>query len=158
MLLFPFSASHKDVDELRSPRKAGNVMNYEFSYDQRLRLLRISFRGNLNDANLNEATRKLREVGQSVDPERVLSDFSGVTTLDIASETVNSLAHLRPVFGSKVAQVIFAPQDHVFGMARMFQALSADQRPTMVVVRNLKEAYRILGIAEDPKFEPLKVA
>jgi hypothetical protein len=57
-----------------------------------------------------------------------------------------------------VAQVIFAPQDHVFGMARMFQALSAEQRPTMRVVRNLAEAYRILGVAEDPQFEALKVA
>lgn len=133
-------------------------MNYDFAYDSRVCLLRITFRGDLDDKNLTEATRKLREVAPRIHPEKVLSDFSQVTSLEISSEVVNSLAHLRPVFPESVAQVIFAPQDHVFGMARMFQALSADQRPTMKVVRNLQEAYRILGIAEDPQFEPLKVA
>ena len=136
----------------------GNVMNYDFAYDHRNRLLRITFRGDLDDKNLTEATRKLREVAPRISPKKVLSDFSEVTSLEVSSETVNSLAHLRPIFGAQVAQVIFAPQDHVFGMARMFQALSAEQRPTMRVVRNLAEAYRILGVAEDPQFEALKVA
>jgi hypothetical protein len=136
----------------------GQVMNYDFAYDHRIRLLRITFRGDLDDKNLTEATQKLREVGRQINPGKVLSDFSGVTSLNIASQTVNSLAHLRPVFDTTVPQIIFAPQDHVFGMARMFQALSSDQRPSMHVVRSLAEAYRLLGVAEDPQFEPLKVA
>lgn len=133
-------------------------MNYDFSYDQNLRLLRITFAGDLTDAGLMEATRKLREISKRLEPDRVLTDFAGVTSLDISSETVNSLAHARPVFEPGVGQVIYAPQDHVFGMARMFQALGAEQRPTMRVVRTLPDAYRILGIEEDPKFEPFKVA
>jgi hypothetical protein len=157
MPIFFYPASHY-AKNCAPQERQGNVMNHDFAYDHRIRLLRITFHGDLDDKNLTEATRKLREVARLISPEKVLSDFSGVTSLEISSETVNSLAHLRPVFGVEVAQVIFAPQDHVFGMARMFQALSAEQRPTMKVVRNLAEAYRILGIAEDPQFEPLKVA
>lgn len=133
-------------------------MNYEFAYDSGIRLLRITFRGDLDDKNLFEATQKLREVGERIHPEKVLSDFSGVTSLGISSETVHSLANLRPIFTPSVTQVIFAPQDHVFGMARMFQAISAEQRPGLQVVRSLAEAYRLLGIGEDPHFETLKVA
>lgn len=144
--------------QLALPRKGGEVMNYDFSFDHRLRLLRITFSGELNDIGLMEAAQRLREVSVRMQPERVLSDFSAVTKLDIASNTVRSLAHARPAFEPKVGQVIYAPQDHVFGLARMFQAMSAEMRPKIQVVRKLADAYRILGVEEDPKFEPLKVA
>jgi hypothetical protein len=69
---------------------------------------------------------------------------------------VESLAHLRPVIAREVTQVIVAPQDYLFGLGRMFQAMAAETRPSVQVVRSWPEALNLLGLTELPKFESLQ--
>jgi len=133
-------------------------MNYEFDYDHRLRLLKMTFRGELDEKQLVAAVQQLREVISELAPEKSLADFSPVTSLHVPSGTVSSLAHLRPAYPAHVPKVIVAPQDHLFGLARMFQIVGAEARPNLHVVRTMAEACKLLGIEEEPQFERLKVA
>jgi hypothetical protein len=51
--------------------------------------------------------------------------------------------------------IIVAPQDHVFGLSRMFSMLAEETRPHVTVVRTMEEAYCLLDI-EEPQFHRIK--
>jgi hypothetical protein len=42
--------------------------------------------------------------------------------------------------------VVVAPQDHIFGLARMAEALAEKTKPNAVVVRTMDEARKILRL------------
>ncbi len=133
-------------------------MNYQFDFDHQIRLLKISFAGDLDDKQLLEVMDKIRELLPTLNPAFGITDFSQVTAVDIPSGTVSSLAHLRPTFPAEVPRVIVAPPDYLYGLARMFQSVGAEGRPKLQVVRSLAEGYRVLGISAIPTFERLEVA
>jgi hypothetical protein len=133
-------------------------MSYAFEFDPVIRLLKVSFEGDLDERTLVQASLKLRDVVPALKSAKGLSDFSLVTAVHIASERLHSLAQFKPAFPSDVPHAIVAPRDYIFGLARMFQAVGSETRPNLYVVRTEQEAYRLLGIADTPKYERLKVA
>ena len=50
---------------------------------------------------------------------------------------------------------IVATQDHIFGMARMFQITSSG-RDTLHVVRSAQDVYTALGLTDAARFERLE--
>jgi len=84
-------------------------------------------------------------------------DFTDVSSLDIASQTVHVLARSEPVLPNPaIPRFIVAPSPHVFGMSRMFQILGGDKRPTLYVVSSLDEVYAAIGVKQ-LHFEPLQL-
>jgi hypothetical protein len=83
-------------------------------------------------------------------------DFSAVEKLDI------DVAYLRAYGGSPRAmagarRILVAPNDEMFGVARLYglhQSTSQGEEP--MVVRDLQEAYDLLGL-KDPDFQPLPI-
>jgi hypothetical protein len=49
---------------------------------------------------------------------------------------------------TRCLRVHIAPQDHAYGLARMFQIMSGELRPKIFVVRTNEEVQRVLGIGE----------
>jgi hypothetical protein len=132
------------------------AMDTDFSFDRRTGLLRLTIRGEVQGPALARLVGVAREVNERLHPSRVIYDCSGVTVIDLPTPQVDSLAHVRPVFAPEATEVILAPQDYLYGIARMFQAMVAEARPNVRVVRSWPEAHQALGVSDPPQYERLE--
>jgi hypothetical protein len=81
-------------------------------------------------------------------PQSLWFDWSGVVEIKVSQGTIRLLATAPTVIPADVLRVHIAPQDHAYGLARMFQILAADVRPRVFVVRTREEAEQLLGVTE----------
>jgi hypothetical protein len=114
----------------------------------------MSFDGRLDDATLFEGYAASADHALSHPGCRGILDFSKVTDFEVTAGAVGRLAHHSPLLPVEAARILVAPQNLVYGMARMFQMKSGEKRPALQVVRKMEEAYALLGI-ESPEFTPL---
>jgi hypothetical protein len=131
-------------------------MSYSFEFAPKDRILRCSFDGRVTDESLLEYYEQVGKYVVHTEPRAGIVDFSNVTSFDASLETVRSLARSLPAMVDvSLPRFIVAPAPHIFGIARMFQAMGEDSRPSLQVVRTLAEAYAALGVI-DPKFVALE--
>jgi hypothetical protein len=84
-----------------------------------------------------------------------ITDFSDVTSFEVSAETIRVLAWEPPIDPDPSRpRVIVAPEDHVFGLCRIFASHGEDTRPNLHIVRSFEHAYAILGVVH-LKFEPV---
>ena len=75
--------------------------------------------------------------------------MSGVTSLEVSSQTIRELAKSPPAIPNAARlRVLIATSPPVYGVARMFELQGQDTRPNFHVVSSEKEAFAILGIQE----------
>lgn len=87
-------------------------------------------------------------------PTAVIVDCSSVTQT-VSSEHIRGLARTKPMPESiGRLRIIVAPTTVQYGLARMFEIVSVDERP-LTVVHTIDEALAILGV-KSPDFEPLE--
>ena len=127
---------------------------FNFEYDAADQLFVVRMRGTITDEIFKAcyAATPRHVDGRMV--RAALMDLSGVDSYDVSAAAVRDVSRLPPLFPDPTPRWIVAPQDHIFGMARMFQMLSPTGRDMLHVVRSIPEAYRALGIAT-PLFEQL---
>jgi hypothetical protein len=131
-------------------------MPYHFDYDPKYRLLRTWFEGEVTDDELVEFYKKAGENVALTDPLCGLTDFSACTRFEVTADTIRRLAKLTPALPQPSRpRVIVAPTDRMFGMARIFEIEGETTRPNIHVVRTLQEALLILGVFEQPRYEPV---
>lgn len=128
-------------------------MESEFSFDRHTGLMKVAVREAVDGVGLVQLGTLTAVMNAKVHPKSVVYDFTGVTSVELPTTQVDSLAHLKPVLSPEIPQVILAPQDYLFGLARMFQAMAAETRPSVRVVRSWAEAFQALGVSEPPEFE-----
>ncbi len=133
-------------------------METVFAFDSRIELLKVTIIGRVDAAPLLAVLTKLRRLSEQLGPQRVVYDCSAIESIDFDTSFVDSLAGVRPVFGAEVVEVILAPQEYVYGLARMFQQMSAESRPHVHVVRAWPEALQALALSEPPRYAELPVA
>jgi len=114
----------------------------------------MSFDGRLDDATLFEGYAASSAHALSHPGCSGIVDFSSVTHFEVTASAVSRLAHHPPLLPVEAARILVAPQDLVYGMARMFQMKTEQRRPALQIVRKMEEAYTLLGI-ESPEFIPL---
>lgn len=131
-------------------------MDFEFGFDRGTGLLKVTVSGAVDGAGLIKLGMITGEVNARVHPKSVVYDFSGVTSVELPTTQMDSLAHLRPVLPREALQVILAPKDYLYGLGRMFQAMAAETRPSVHVVRSWGEAERLLGLSGPPDLDPVE--
>lgn len=123
------------------------------SFDEANRVLRINFDGIVTDDVLldhyDEARRWISVHGYAAQ----LTDFSSVTSFEVTSEGVRKLARKPPLAPDPFLRVVVAPQEIMYGMARMFEGVANETRSSIHVVRSREDALKVLGIAT-PNFQP----
>ena len=132
-------------------------MSYHFEFDSRNRLLLAVAHGRVDDSEMRELYFGIQK---RKDEDRALTciiDFTGVTDLDVRSDTIRGLANMPPNFEDPTIRAAVAPTDFLFGIARMFQAQGADTREQLCIVRTLNEALVLLGV-ESPQFHRTRAA
>ena len=130
-------------------------MPCHFEFDPENRLLRIRLEGRIATEEVREHYQAAGRYVLRTRPRASIWDLSGVTFLEVSTDAVAKLARSVPALPEPDRpRIIVAASAHVFGLARMFQALGEGARPRLKVVRTLEEASALLGV-QTARFEPL---
>ena len=127
-------------------------MSFHVEFSQKDKILRVSFRDSIQDDDMRDYYRTVASAQSTVGPCSGICDFSNIERLQVTSNMVKDLAARPPVVLPGFKHVIVAPQDHVYGLVRMYETLTG--RNNTIIVRSLDEAYKTLGLVE-PEFGPL---
>jgi hypothetical protein len=116
------------------------------SFDELNRILHIGFNGIVTDDVLFRCYEQVREWIAFHGHCSSISDFTDVTSFEVTALAVSQLAAGKPLVPDDFLRIVVAPQDEVYGMARMFEVLGSPTRDKLHIVRTLEEAYRLAGI------------
>jgi len=133
-------------------------MAFRFEFDPTNRILGCRFSGVVTEEGLMHFYRLGALLAESLDPLRGLVDFSGVTSFNTNAGFMRRLAALPPMMPkAERVRVMVAPADDVFGLVSLFGIEGEGTRPNYHVVRDVREAWAILGVHE-PEFQPIPKA
>jgi hypothetical protein len=127
-------------------------MSFRVEFSHKNKILRVSFRDNIQDDDMRDYYKTLASAQSTVGPCSGICDFSSIDRLQVTSNMVKDLASRPPLVPAGYKHVIVAPQEHVYGLVRMYETLTG--RHNTIIVRSLDEAYRALNLVE-PEFGTL---
>jgi hypothetical protein len=132
-------------------------MAFVFDFDPTHQILRSTFSGKVSDEELVNHQRVGFQLVTALDPRFALIDLSAADPFEVTADGMRALARLPPAMPkTDRPRVVIAPSDHTFGMARIFEVEGEATRPSLHVVRSVKEAWAILGLEmEEAKFGPI---
>jgi carotenoid cleavage dioxygenase-like enzyme len=106
----------------------------------------VTITGEIKDADLIEIPAATKAHPQFDPSFSEIVDFSGVTSGNVSTFAVQTLAQRASIYKRASKHVVVAPQAHGFGLTRMYQVYARETRPNMDVVRTREEAYKCLGL------------
>ncbi len=119
-------------------------MPVRISIDREGRLARRTYSGVVTGSDLLDSIRQYPSI-PGFDPSfDELMDFRNVENVSAMIEDIHRCAHMPAPFNNDTKRVILAPQELIYGLARMYQILGEDMHPNIFVVRTIEEANRIL--------------
>jgi hypothetical protein len=74
-----------------------------------------------------------------------IMDFREVTNIDVLIEDIHKCAITPVPFTAHTKRIILAPQQAIYGLARMYQIVGEEVHPNVYVVKTMDEANRILA-------------
>ena len=126
-------------------------MGIVVGFDEGRKTVLASLDGVLNESVLADLTAAIRSVVQSQTPSAIIVDLSGITSFEISNQAVRSIARTPSTASTEIERIVIAPQNHIYGVTRMFQAYADGNRPNVHVMRSLEEAYKYLASKERHK-------
>ena len=130
--------------------------DFYFEYDAEHRVLAVRVTGAFTDAVMQACYQAMAgQVGRR-EVRAAFLDLSAAGSVDVSADAVRGMSKLAPLFPDPLPKYIVAAEDHIFGMARMFQITSRG-RDTLQIVRSRQDVYASLGL-DTPRFEPLDIA
>ena len=121
----------------------------QFTVDAVERVVLVIFAGEVVDADLINIGN-VTKAHPLFDPSfSEIVDFSAVTGGNVSSFALQTLARRDSNYNRDSKHVVIAPQPHVFGLTRMYQAYANNTRPNLVVVQTPEQARECLGLPKD---------
>jgi hypothetical protein len=127
------------------------TVSAQLAIDVNQRLVVHTFSGVLTDADIAGLPARVRSHPDFDPTFSELLDFSGVTAGTISTSALDAVARSKSSFSRASLHVLIAPQDHIFGLARMAQVFAGETRPNSAVVRTMEEAREILALGKTGK-------
>ena len=143
--------------EARDPSCEAVLINesFYFEFDPANKIVHAKFHGEVTDESIKDFYRAAASLAAATDFRGSIADFSGATSFHVTRDAISELAALPPADPSvSRPRVIVAPNTLIFGLARMFQAIGKATRPNLHIVRNLAQAFVLLGVVT-PQFQPI---
>jgi hypothetical protein len=128
--------------------------HFYFEYDAANRIFAVRMHGTITDSIFKACYSETPRHVPGREIRAALMDLTGVEQYDVSAAAMRDVSRLAPLFPDPTPRCVVAPQDHIFGMARMFQMTSPTGRDMLHIVRSMAEAYAALGITT-PHFERL---
>jgi len=130
-------------------------MAYGFELDATHRVLLFRFTGDVSEQRIGRFYNDAGTQIGRIHPRAAIFDFTAVTSFNVSSASVRSLAESPPLIPDvSCPRVVVAPGTHIFAMSRMFQILGGSNRPSFKVVHSMAEALAVIGL-DAPDFKPL---
>lgn len=144
----------KQTLDPKSTIKSLVALRVEFDAVNKILLFR--FEGQLRDDSVAQSYQTIREYWSTTGACMGIVDFSSVTEFALSGNLITRLAQQEPCMsdGFTRPRVIVAPENCVFGVARMYQILAENTRPALSVVHTMQEAFGELDV-QSPHFELL---
>ena len=121
-------------------------MGVQVTIEVSQRLVLWTFSGELTDADTVGAGSLIRS-HPDFDPNfSEIIDCSAVTGVSVSTSAVEQVSRRESHFNLASLHVIIAPQDVIFGLARMAQVFAEKTKPNVVVVRSMEEAREYLRL------------
>jgi len=133
--------------------KLWGVMPFRFEFDPEHRILLVIFEGEMRDSEALTIKAAVTSCLERLRPAAGIADLSAVKTFGVSGQTMRTVAR-QPPYPEEIPRFIVAPQDHLFGMARMYELSETKTERKLHVVRSREQALAALGV-KDPKFEPV---
>jgi hypothetical protein len=128
-------------------------VSIRLEFDRTNRILLVSFADPLTDEDFRNAYEAARRIIEAYGPCSGITDLWSVTEFPVSANLVRELAFFRKLLPKQCTEVVLAPRDVIFGMARMFEILT--ERPNIQVVRSIEDAYTLLDVTA-PEFTPVE--
>lgn len=131
---------------------------FQVEFDAEDKILRLTFKGKYTDEDLRTGYAIVKRCFNRFGSCHCIVDYTGVDDVDVTITTggVRELAKTQPIFPMNCVTVNVAPNNVMYGLARMFQILSSDARTNFRVVNSMGEAFDLIGVTS-PKFLPISV-
>ena len=121
-------------------------MGVKLAIDRNKRLVVSTYYGEIKDSDVL-AQAALIGSHPDFDPSfSEIADFSEVSSGTVSTVAIREMARRPSIYDPASMHVAIAPQPHIFGLARMFQAFADQTRANVAVVRTMNEAHKILGL------------
>jgi hypothetical protein len=121
-------------------------MGVQVTIDVQRKLVACTYYGEVNDADLFDVAALISS-HPDFDPSfSELVDFSEVTAVAASTLAIEKSARQKSIFSLTSRHAVVAPQDHIFGLVRMFEVLAEQTKPNIMVVRTIDEAREFLGL------------
>lgn len=130
-------------------------MQSSFGFDHRHDILLGIIVGEFSDADLHRLLDELKRHAKTLRPVAVITDLSEAA-VTLSTDGVWSAAQLSSPFAEETIRFLVAPDDHAFGLGRMYQMMGGESRENLTVVRSSDEALAALDV-RDPLFEPVEL-
>lgn len=121
-------------------------MGVHVTVDVSQRLVLSTFSGELTDADVVGAASLIRSHPDFDPGFSEILDYSGVTAASVSTSVVQELSRRESLYNLASVHAIIAPQDVIFGLARMAQVFGEKTKPNVVVVRSMEEAREFLRL------------
>jgi len=126
-----------------------------FEFDRKNRLLVLVAEGDIQDAEVLVVKQNIAERVSQWNPVGGITDASGITKFNVSAEVIQTAARQPSPYPESTPWFIVAPQEYLFGVARMYEQIGSGKSPRLRVVRSRHAAFAALGVAETA-FERIK--
>jgi hypothetical protein len=126
----------------------GNPVPASHEIDSERRVVVITVRGELRDADLLEIHDRIR-MEPELDPDfGLLVDLRSASGRDVTLGGVQDLIARPLLLSPQARRAIVVQTDFGFGMSRMYELLRGDVTETIRVFRDIEQAWRWLDVGE----------
>jgi hypothetical protein len=129
--------------------------SFSTEFDAENKILRLSVHGDVTDQLLLDGHAFLEACCARLGPCHCIVDYTAAGKIKISSAGIRHLASKPPIFPMDCLVLNVAPDNVMFGMARMFQSMS-ETRTNFRVVRTIQEALDLINV-ESPNFSPVEI-
>ncbi|HYM76339.1 MAG TPA: hypothetical protein VE377_10215 [Candidatus Dormibacteraeota bacterium] len=127
-------------------------MPVHFEFNSKHKILLVVVKGEIKGADVQSVKAAVTEQANRLQPASLIVDLSRITKFDVTAEIMRSTARQPSPLAESVPSFLVAPQEYLFGMARMYEQVASGKRPNLKVAHTLQEALAALGV-ENPEFE-----
>ncbi len=125
-----------------------------FEYDASKKILAVQVTGPATDDSFKACYANAARYVEGREVNSFIIDLTHLGQLSVSAKGIREVSQVEPFLPDPAVRYIIAPQDYIFGMARMFQIVSPKGRERLHVVRTRTAAHQALGVTT-PQFERL---